>query len=273
MAGIYESVMESAAFLRARGVAADALVILGTGLGGMGARLEAAQPIRYAEIPHFPRSTSPGHAGHLVSGRRGSVRAIVMEGRFHFYEGHPMSAIAHPVRVAKALGATTLLLTSAVGGMSPRLRLGDIACIEDHIHMMGESPLRGPADERLGPRFPDMSAPYDAALMERAEALALARGYRLPRAVLVSVPGPQLETKAEYRLLRAAGADVVGMSSTPEVIAAVQAGMRVCALSVVTDLCLPDALEPADIGRIIATANAAAPRLEQLLLGLLDDGA
>jgi len=269
MAGHHDAVIESAAFLRARGATADALVILGTGLGGMGERLDSPQRIAYSDIPHFPRSTSPGHSGHLVFGRRGRTRAMVMEGRFHWYEGYPMSAIAHPVRVAKALGARTLLITSAVGGMNPRLRLGEIVAIEDHIHMMGESPLRGPDDERLGPRFPDMSAPYDGALLDRAEALALEMGFRLPRAVLVSVPGPQLETRAEYRLLRAAGADVVGMSTTPEVIAAVQAGVRVCALSVVTDLCLPDALEPADIGRIIATANAAAPRLEKLIFGLL----
>jgi purine-nucleoside phosphorylase len=195
---------------------------------------------------------------------------MIREGRVHAYEGHDIRTVAFPVRVARALGAATLLMTSAVGGMDPRLRLGDVVAVEDHVNLMGASPLTGPNDDRLGPRFPDMSAPYDAALLGRAEAIALGAGFRLPRVVLAAVPGPQLETRAEYRFLRGIGADVVGMSTVPETIAAVHAGMRVCALSVVTDLCLPDALEPVDIDRILATAAAAAPRLEQLVLGLFD---
>jgi len=153
--------------------------------------------------------------------------------------------------------------------MHPDHRTGDIVAIEDHINFMGDTPLRGPNDERLGPRFPDMSAPYDAGLIEHATAIAREASFRLPRAVLVAVPGPQLETRAEYRFLHRIGADVVGMSTVPECIAAVHAGLRVCALSVVTDLCFPDAIEPVDVEKIIAVAKEAAPRLEQLILGLL----
>lgn len=270
MAGLYDKVLAAAGFLRARGAAPRVLAILGTGLGGLSERLSHRTEVPYPDIPHFPVSTAPGHSGRLVWGRHGEVSAMVMEGRFHVYEGYSMEEVTLPVRVARALGARTLLLTSAVGGLDPRMREGDLVVVEDHINLMGDSPLRGPNDERLGPRFPDMSAPYDPVLQEAAEALALRQGFRLARAVLAAVPGPQLETRAEYRLLRAAGADVVGMSTVPECIAAVHAGMRVCALSVVTDLCLPDALRPVEVEKILAVANAAAPRLAALLLGLLE---
>ena len=265
----HERVEAAAAYLRDRGVAPRALVILGTGLGGLGERLADPVSVPYGEIPHFPRSTSPGHAGHLVCGRCGDTSTMVMEGRIHFYEGASLADVTRPVRVAKALGARTLLISSAVGGMNPGHRLGDIVAIEDHINFMGDTPLRGPNDERLGPRFPDMSAPYDAALIEHAIAIAQEASFRLLRAVLVAVPGPQLETRAEYRFLSGIGADVVGMSVVPEVIVAVHAGLKVCALSVVTDLCVPGSIEPVNVEQIIAVANEAAPRLEQLILGLL----
>jgi len=271
MKALFDRIEESAEFLRAKGAAPSALVVLGTGLGGLARHLAEPILVPYEEIPHFPTSTSPGHQGELVLGRRGDTQAMVMQGRFHYYEGYSMEELTLPVRVAKALGARTLIITSAVGGMNAQYAKGEIVAIEDQINLMGASPLRGPNDDRLGPRFPDMSAPYDPALLDRAERLAHAAGYRLPRAVLVAVPGPQLETRAEYRLLRAAGADVVGMSMAPEVIAAVHAGLAVCGLSVVTDLCFPDSLEPVDVASIIAVANAAAPRLEQLILGLLAD--
>jgi purine-nucleoside phosphorylase len=269
MSGQYFQVEAAAAFLRERGASPRALVILGTGLGGFGSRLEECWTVPYDEIPHFPASTSPGHAGQLVFGRCADVEAMVMEGRFHFYEGYSLDEVTLPVRVARALGAQTLFITSAVGGMDPHLRKGDVVAIEDHINLIGDSPLRGPNDDRLGPRFPDLSEPYDRKLMDLAEAIAMEQSFRLPRAVLVAVPGPQLETRAEYRFLRRIGADVVGMSTVPECIAAVHAGLRVCALSVVTDICLPDALEPVEVEKIIAVANEAAPRLESLLLGLL----
>ena len=265
----YENVEAAAAYLREHGAAPRALVILGTGLGGLGERLTDQVAVPYGDIPHFPHPTSPGHAGHLVCGRYGDVPTMIMEGRIHFYEGYSLDEVTLPVRVARALGARTLLITSAVGGMDPDHRTGDIVAIEDHINLMGDTPLRGPNDERLGPRFPDRSAPYDAALIEHATAIARDAPFGLRRAVLAAVPGPQLETRAEYRFLHRIGADVVGMSTVPECIAAVHAGLRVCALSVVTDLCFPDAIEPVDVEKIIAVANEAAPRLEQLILGLL----
>ena len=271
MKGWYERIRETAAFLKERGADPKAMIVLGTGLGGLGDRLEQSVRIPYEEIPHFPVSTSPSHAGELVLGRCGPIQVVAMHGRFHYYEGYDLKDVTFPVRVAHALGAGTLLVTSAVGGMNPLYQRGEIVAIDDHINMMGDSPLRGENDERLGPRFPDMSAPYDAALLDRAEALARDAGYRLPRAVLVAVMGPQLETRAEYRWLRSMGADVVGMSSVPEAIVAAHCGMRTLALSVVTDICLPDALEPVDVAEIIATANAAAPRLESLLLSLVQD--
>jgi len=267
--GLFAKVHAAAEFLKRRGAAPRVLAILGTGLGGLSEALDARAEISYGDIPHFPVATAPGHTGRLVWGRHGDVPLMVMEGRFHLYEGYSMEDVTLPVRVARALGARTLLLTSAVGGMDPRMREGEIVVLEDHINLMGDSPLRGPNDDRLGPRFPDMSEPYDRALADAAEALAREQGFRLPRAILAAVPGPQLETRAEYRWLRAAGADVVGMSTVPECIAAVHGGMRVCALSVVTDLCLPDALHPVEVSKIIAVANAAAPRLAALLLGLL----
>jgi purine-nucleoside phosphorylase len=271
MKGWYARISETAAFLKERGAAPRAMIVLGTGLGGLGDRLEGSVRIPYEEIPHFPASTSPSHAGELVIGRVGDVEVAAMHGRFHYYEGYDLKDVTFPVRVARALGAETLFITSAVGGMNPLYRKGEIVAIEDHINLMGDSPLRGENDERLGPRFPDMSAPYDAAWIDRAEALALEAGFRLPRAVLVAVMGPQLETRAEYRWLRSMGADVVGMSSVPEAIVATHCGLRTLALSVVTDICLADALAPVDVAEIIATANEAAPRLETLLLRLVQD--
>jgi purine-nucleoside phosphorylase len=255
---------------RETSAAPDALVILGTGLGGLSSRFDNVVEIPYEQIPHFPVSTAPGHAGQLVLGTRNGRQALLMEGRFHCYEGYSMEEVAHPIRVARALGANKLILTSAVGGLDARQSLGDIVVVDDHINMMGGSPLTGVNDERIGPRFPDMSRPYDRELMAAAEASALAQGFSLPRVVHVSVPGPQLETRAEYRMLRNLGADTVGMSTVPENIAAVHAGMRVCAFAVITDLGLPDALEVVSVESIIAVANAAAPKLETLVLDVLD---
>jgi purine-nucleoside phosphorylase len=265
----YDRIQEAARFLEEQGAAPRALVVLGSGLGGFGRDFEDAVSIPYEEVPGFPESTSPGHEGELLLGRSGDVPVMVMSGRFHYYEGHSLAEVALPVRVARALGARTLLITSAVGGMNPKHALGEILVIEDHINLMGASPLHGTNDERLGPRFPDLFEAYDRRLIERAKAVAQGEGLDLQTAVLVAVPGPQLETPAEYRFLRQIGADAVGMSIVPEVIVAAHAGMRVCALSVVTDLCYPEALAPANVEEIIATANAAAPRLEKLLSGLL----
>jgi len=269
MTPLFDRVQEATAFLRERGPAPRAWVVLGSGLGSLGSRVAGAVRVPYAAIPHFPRSTAPGHAGELVLGSLNAIPVAVMQGRFHYYEGYALPEVTLPVRVAASLGAKTLLLTSAVGGMDARLRKGDLVAIEDHVNLMGDSPLRGPNDDRLGPRFPDMSAPYDPTLLARAEEIALRHGFRLPRVVLAAVGGPQLETRAEYRFLRALGAEVVGMSTAPEAIVAAHAGLRVVALSAVTDLCLPDALERVDIDGILRVAAEAAPRLERLILDLL----
>ncbi len=243
-------------------------IILGTGLGSLAAQIRTEASFEYESIPHFPRSTSVGHAGQLVCGELEGVTVVAMEGRFHAYEGYSYGQITFPVRVMKALGAGLLIVSNACGGMNPRYSLGDIVVIEDHINLMPGNPLIGVNDDALGPRFPDMSAPYDPALIDRAMAIARREDFVAHKGVYVAVTGPNLETRAEYRFLRAIGADVVGMSTVPEVIVAVHAGMRVLGLSIVTDLCLPDALEPADIGRIIATANRAEPNLRKIVLGV-----
>lgn len=244
-------------------------IILGTGLGSLAAQIRTEATFEYESIPHFPRSTSVGHAGQLVCGVLEGVTVVAMEGRFHPYEGYSYRQITFPVRVMKALGAGMLIVSNACGGMNPRYGLGDIVVIEDHINLMPGNPLIGVNDDTLGPRFPDMSAPYDRRLIDRALEIARHEDFVAHKGVYVAVTGPNLETRAEYRFLRGIGADVVGMSTVPEVIVAVHAGMRVLGLSIVTDLCLPDALEPANIERIIATANSAEPDLRKIVLGVL----
>jgi purine-nucleoside phosphorylase len=248
-------------------------VILGTGLGSIAGQIETEASLGYEEIPHFPQSTSVSHAGRLVCGRLAGVPIVAMEGRFHAYEGYTQQQITFPVRVMKALGARMLIVSNACGGMNPLHRRGDIVVIDDHINLMSSSPLVGVNDDALGPRFPDMSQPYDPVLIERALAIARAGEFAAHRGVYVAVTGPQLETRAEYRYLRAMGADVVGMSTVPEVIVAVHAGMRVLGLSIITDICLPDALEPVSIEAILAVAAEAEPKLRQIVLGVLADEA
>jgi purine-nucleoside phosphorylase len=206
----------------------------------------------------------------LLCGRLAGKTVIAMQGRFHRYEGYTLQQVTFPVRVLRALGAGTLVVSNACGGMNPLWRAGDLMLIADHINLLGDNPLTGPNDDRLGPRFPDMSDAYDARLRELARAVALQRGISLHEGVYVAVSGPNLETRAEYRLLRAIGADVVGMSTVPEVIVAVHAGMRVLGVSIITDMCLPDNLEPATVEKIIAVANGAEPKLTQLVVGVLE---
>ncbi len=244
-------------------------IILGTGLGGLAAQIQTEATFDYESIPHFPRSTSVGHTGQLVCGVLEGTTVVAMEGRFHAYEGYSYRQITFPVRVMKALGAELLIVSNACGGMNPHYGLGDIVVIDDHINLMGGNPLIGINDDSLGPRFPDMSAPYDRVLIQRALEIARRENFVAHRGVYVAVTGPNLETRAEYRFLRSIGADVVGMSTVPEVIVAVHAGMRVLGLSIVTDLCFPDALEPVNIEKIIATANAAEPNLRKIVLGVL----
>ncbi len=261
---------EAVALLRTRtGFEPRAAVILGTGLGDLPDALQVEVRVPYAEIPHFPNSQVESHANELVFGRWGGCPIVLMRGRVHYYEGFSMKEVTFPVRVLRGLGATTLISTSAVGGMNPNLSLGEIVLIADHINLMGDNPLIGPNDESLGPRFPDMSEPYDRGLRAIVREVAMNERIRLTEGVMVAVAGPNLETRAEYRFLRWCGADVVGMSLIPENLAAVHGGMKVAALVAVTDLCLPDALEPVDVPRILAAAAQAAPGLTRLIGGLL----
>jgi len=244
-------------------------IILGTGLGSVAERIESETTIEYETIPHFPRSTSIGHTGQLVCGKLQGNRVVAMEGRFHAYEGYSYRKITFPVRVMKALGAELLIVSNACGGMNPQYAKGDIMVIEDHINLMNGNPLIGVNDDKLGPRFPDMIAPYDPVLIDRALEIARRENFPAHKGVYVAVTGPNLETRAEYRFLRGIGADVVGMSTVPEVIVAAHAGMRVLGLSIVTDMCLPDALKPVDIDDILATAASAEPNLGKIVLGVL----
>jgi purine-nucleoside phosphorylase len=265
--GLYARVQEAAAAVRGHlaGLAPRCGIILGTGLGRLAEEIRGGASMPYADIPRFVRTSVEGHAGRLVWGRIGKTGVVAMEGRFHAYEGYTPEEITLPVRVMRALGCDTLVVSNACGGMNPQYDLGDLMVIEDHINLMGTNPLVGPNDERLGPRFPDMSVPYDRGLLDRALAIALEERIRCHKGVYVAVTGPNLETRAEYRFLRTVGADVVGMSTVPEVIAAVHAGMKVLGLSVVTDRCLPDALAPADIRTILKVAAEAEPKLARIV--------
>jgi purine-nucleoside phosphorylase len=245
-------------------------LVLGTGLGDVAEEIEADAVIPYEEIPHFVETTGIGHEGNLVIGTLGTRKVVAMQGRLHYYEGYSMQQITFPIRVIRALGAGDLIVTNAVGGMDSHLDLGDVVVITDHINLMGDNPLIGWNDGRLGPRFPDMSDPYSRNRRELAETIAVEQGLPVRRAVLVAVAGPNLETAAEYRFLRRVGADVVGMSMVPENIVAVHGGMQVLGLAIVTDLCLPDALEPADIPKIIATAGKSEPKLRKLIIQYLE---
>jgi len=244
-------------------------IILGTGLGDFAGALESRVVVPYREIPHFPVSTVESHAGELHVGLLAGRAVAIMKGRVHYYEGYTMQQVSFPVRVLKAIGCSTLVITNAVGGMNPQMPPGSIVVTTDHINLMGDNPLIGPNDDSLGPRFPDMSQPYARDLVALAERVAKDLGITLKRAVLVAVAGPNLETAAEYRFLRWIGADVVGMSLVPENLAAVHGGQRVLALNVVTDACDPDQLEPVDIPRILAVAGGAAPSLIRLVTEVL----
>jgi purine-nucleoside phosphorylase len=270
MQGLYEKVEAAAAYIKkAWSGTPHAGIILGTGLGSLVTQIEEEASLEYESIPHFPKSTAISHRGRLVCGKLGGLPVMAMEGRFHMYEGYPLDQITLPVRVMKALGAKLLVVSNACGGMNPYYRSGDIMLIDDHINLLGANPLIGVNDDRLGPRFPDMCEPYCHQLIDRALEIARKENIVAHRGVFVAVPGPNLETRAEYRFLRMIGADVVGMSTVPEVIVAVHAGLKVVGFSIVTDMCLPDALEPADVAKIIATANSAEPKLTKLVLGVL----
>jgi purine-nucleoside phosphorylase len=273
MLHLYNQLQESLAFIRSRwqGTAKTGIV-LGTGLGNLAKQINAEAVLSYTDIPHFPRSTVETHAGNLVLGTLNGVPVAAMEGRFHAYEGYDMKQITFPIRVIKALGADTLIVSNACGGMNPQYRQGDIMVIEDHINLLGLNPLTGINDDRLGPRFPDMCEPYDKKLIDMALETARKENFTAHKGVYVAVPGPNLETRAEYRFLRGIGADVVGMSTVPEVLVAVHCGMKVLGLSIVTDMALPDALKPGNVAEIIATANAAEPKLTKIVCSVAGKG-
>jgi purine-nucleoside phosphorylase len=263
---LYDDIQRAANAVRAHAaVRPDVGIILGTGLGGLAGEIAVEATVPYQAIPGFPLSTVESHAGRLLLGDIGGKPVVAMQGRFHRYEGYSLAQVTFPVRVLHALGATTLIVSNACGGMHPLWNPGDLVLLADHINLLGDNPLVGSNDERLGPRFPDMSAPYDPELRALARQAALELEITLREGTYVAVAGPNLETRAEYRMLRGIGADVVGMSTVPEVIVANHEGMRVLGISIITDQCLPDALEPADISRIIATAGRAEPSLTRLI--------
>jgi purine-nucleoside phosphorylase len=263
----FDKITEATTFIRERWSREPKVaIILGSGLGGISGALAEAVTIPYDEIPHFARSTAHGHAGQLVCGLLEGVPVVVMEGRMHAYEGYPLQQITFPVRVMKRLGADLLVVTNACGGLNPQYRTGDLMVIEDHINLLADNPLIGINDERLGPRFPDMSAPYTPDLVDQALAVSRREDFTAHKGVYVAVSGPNLETRAEYRFLRVIGADVVGMSTVPEVLVAVHSSMRVLGISVITDMCLPDALEVATVEQILAVARSAEPKLRAIIL-------
>lgn len=247
----------------------EAAVILGTGLGGLAAEIQVEVAIPYADIPGFLVPTVESHAGRLLLGSLAGRRVAALQGRFHRYEGYPLDAVAFPVRVLHALGVRTLIVSNVSGGMHPLWAAGDLVLLADHINLLGDNPLVGRHHESEGQQFPDLTDAYDPGLRTLAKGVALEQGVTLREGVYVAVPGPNLETRAEYRVLRAMGGDVVGMSTVPEVIVARQLGVRVLGLSIITDLCLPDALEPASVERILAVAAAAEPRFTALVAGIV----
>lgn len=263
---LYDMVNEASTEIAKRtGLVPEVGIILGTGLGGLTDRIEIECAITYPEIPHFVSSTVETHQGRLLLGTLSGRKVVAMQGRFHYYEGYSMQQITFPVRVMKALGAGTLIVSNACGGMNPQFDKGDLMLIEDHINLLGVNPLIGPNDDRLGVRFPDMCEPYSRELIKLAEQVALEEKIPVKKGVYVAVPGPNLETRAEYCFLRGTGADVVGMSTVPEVIVAVHSGLKVLGISIVTDLCFPECLEPANIEEIIRVAGEAEPKLTDLI--------
>ena len=245
-------------------------IVLGTGLGALAKEIDVDFSLDYGDIPYFPISTVETHHGKLIFGTLSGKKVVAMQGRFHFYEGYSMHQIVFPVRVMKHLGVKTLGITNACGGLNPGFAKGDIMLIDDHINLLGGNPLIGPNDPEVGSRFPDMCAPYSPRILDLAEEVALQNGIKLQRGVYVALSGPCLETRAEYRMLRTMGADVVGMSTVPEVIAAVHQGTEVFGMSIVTDECFPDSLQPVSIEEIIEVSNLAEPNMTTIFKNVVE---
>lgn len=244
-------------------------LILGTGLGDLAQRIDIQERIPYSEIPCFPVSTVESHSGVLLSGTLGGKRVLALQGRFHLYEGYSANEVTFPIRVLAGLGVQTLLISNAAGGLDPSYKAGDLMMLTDHINLQGENPLEGPNVDTWGPRFPDMSAPYDDAMAAMVDEIAIEHGLSIHRGIYVAVMGPNLETRAEYKLLRSIGADAVGMSTVPEVIVARHMGLRVAAFSVITDECIPELLKPVSLDDILAAARRAAPSLSLVFEGIV----
>jgi purine-nucleoside phosphorylase len=265
MENMLQKIEETTAYLQGKGfTGANTGVVLGTGLGSFVNLINIEQTIPYHDIPHFPVSTVEFHKGQLIIGTIGDKKVIAMQGRFHFYEGYTMQQITFPVRVLKNLGVQCLLLSNAAGGMNPAFKKGDLVLIDDHINMLPENPLRGINDPAFGNRFVDMCQPYSNYINDLLIKTAKLLSIQLQKGVYVSVMGPNLETRAEYRHLRSVGADMVGMSTVPEVIVAAHIGMQCAAVSVITDECDPDNLQPVNISEIIAVAGKADAVLSEL---------
>ena len=247
----------------------DVAIVLGSGLSAFGEKIKNSKSMDYSDIPHFPLSTVEGHKGELIFGKVGTKNVVIMGGRFHLYEGYSVYDVVYPIRIMRALGAKHLIISNAAGGMNPCFEKGDLMLIDDHINLMGLNPLIGPNDDKLGERFPDMCEPYNKEMLKLAMDLALDLKIRVHKGVYAGLTGPSLETRAEYRFLRTIGADCVGMSTVPEVIAAVHCGFKVLGISCVTALCLPDALKPVDFKEILRIAAKAEPKLAQLVYKLI----
>lgn len=266
----FEIIQESAAFLKSKtSIQPKTGIILGSGLGGLTGLLEEATAIPYEEIPHFPVSTVAGHKGQMIFGMLRGVPVLMMAGRFHYYEGYDMDEVTFPVRVMRAMGIDTLMVSNAAGAMNSSYKVGDIMLIRDHVNLFPEHPLRGRNDERLGPRFPDMSEPYSKDILAKARAVAASQGLTVQEGVYIGLQGPTFETRAEYEWLYRIGGDVVGMSTVPEVIVAIHGGMQVFGASIVTDIGIREEENTITHEEVLQAANEAAPKLAALVAGIV----
>ncbi|MCB0703903.1 MAG: purine-nucleoside phosphorylase [Saprospiraceae bacterium] len=269
---LFDQIQEATSFLQEKtnSFSASTGIILGTGLSGLADQLTDAQAIPYGEIPHFPKSTVESHRGQLLFGKLAGKPVFALAGRFHYYEGYSMQQVTFPIRVLRALGATQMIISNAAGSVNADMEAGDLVFVSDHINLQPENPLRGPNDERLGPRFPDMMHAYNPEWIRFALSFAQGAGIRAHRGIYAGLQGPNLETPAEYQFLHTIGADLVGMSTVPEVIVARHAGMNVFVCSIVSNKCYPlSELTETTVEEVIAVAQEATPKLEKIVAALV----
>lgn len=266
MPQLMQNIQDAVEFIRTKTQSKPKIgIILGTGLGGLVREIDKHTVIEYQSIPHFPVSTVESHHGKLIFGKLCNKEIVAMQGRFHMYEGYDLKQVTFPVRVMKFLGVENLIISNAAGALNPSLKKGDVMLITDHINFLGDNPLIGPNDERIGIRFPDMSEPYSNELLNIAYQVADDLKIPVQKGVYVALQGPNLETKAEYRMLRTLGADAVGMSTVPEVIVAIHMNMKVLGISILTDECFPDSLQPATLEMILKVAAEAEPKMTSII--------